>query len=108
MRVTTALDSQATRDSLDKIVTKLAADIHPRDTFILFAAARGKSENGRFYLIPQDYDGGTNPAALAMRAIDQTQLQDWLANRIKARKANHPARHLRERCAGRRVLEVTY
>ncbi|KAB2919053.1 MAG: hypothetical protein F9K29_07485 [Hyphomicrobiaceae bacterium] len=56
-------------------------------TFVLFAAAHGKSEAGRFYLIPQDYDGGPAPEALAKRAIDQAMLQDWLANRIKARKA---------------------
>ena len=61
--------------------------MHPRDTFILFAAAHGKSEAGRYYLIPQDYDGGPDPEALAKRAIDQSMLQDWLANRIKARKA---------------------
>lgn len=38
-------------------------------------------------LIPQDYDGGPNPTSLAQRAIDQNRLQDWLANRIKAKKA---------------------
>src|SRR5262249_57890912 len=43
--------------------------------------------NGRFYLIPQDYDGGTNAASLQERAIGQDRLQDWVANRIKAKKA---------------------
>jgi hypothetical protein len=42
---------------------------------------------GRFYLIPQDYQGGINPEALATRAVGQDQLQDWLANRIKAKRA---------------------
>ena len=63
----------------------MAKEISPRDTFILFAAAHGTSENGRFYLIPQDYQGG--PGALEQRAIGQDRLQDWLANRIKAKKA---------------------
>ena len=58
-----------------------------RDTFILFAAAHGFSVDGRYYLIPRDYDGGTNRQALAERAIDQSMLEDWLANRIKAKKA---------------------
>ena len=44
-------------------------DIQPRDTFVLFAAARGTTFNGRFYLIPQDYDGGTNPDSLQQRAM---------------------------------------
>jgi hypothetical protein len=32
-------------------------------------------------------DGGPDPRALAQRAIDQSMLQDWLANLVKARKA---------------------
>ena len=87
VRVTLMLDQDANRDNLPKIIDKIAAQIHPRDTFILFAAAHGYSLKGRFYLIPQDYQGGPNPEALAARAIGQEQLQDWLANRIKARRA---------------------
>ena len=85
VRVTLALDKDATRDNLHKLLDKVAAEIHPRDTFILFAAAHGKSENGRFHLIPQDYQHG--PGHLQRHAIGQDDLQDWLANRIKARKA---------------------
>jgi hypothetical protein len=85
VRVTLALDRDASRDKLHKLVAKLAAEIHPRDSFILFAAAHGKSEDGRFYLIPQDYQSG--PGHLAKYAVGQDDLQDWLANRIKARKA---------------------
>ena len=85
VRLTPVLESEATRDNLEQVVSKIAKDIHPRDTFILFAAAHGTSENGRFYLIPQDYQGG--PGALQERAIGQDQLQEWLANRIKAKKA---------------------
>ena len=79
VRVTTVLDQEATRANLDKIINKLAGEIQHRDTFILFAAAHGIAENGRFYLIPQDYDGGTNPASLQERAIGQDRLQDWVA-----------------------------
>jgi hypothetical protein len=83
--VTTVLDKDATRDNIEKVVERIAKDISPRDNFILFAAAHGTSENGRFYLIPQDYQGG--PGALHQQAIGQDRLQDWLANRIKAKKA---------------------
>src|SRR5262249_17924055 len=61
------------------------ASINRRDTFIRFVAAHGISEDGRFYLIPQDYQSG--PSALQQQAIGQDRLQDWLANRIKAKKA---------------------
>src|SRR5262249_43934338 len=77
---------QAARDKLEATVARFAQDIHPRDTVILFAAAHGYSVNGRFYLIPQDFQGGTNPEALTTRAIGQDRLQHWLANRIKAKK----------------------
>lgn len=85
--VAEALDTAATAAGLDRIVAQLAARISPRDTFVLFAAAHGTSRDGRFYLIPQDYQGGIDPAALAGHAIDQARLQDWVANRIKARRA---------------------
>ena len=62
-------------------------EISPRDTFVLYAAAHGYSLNGNYYMIPQDYQGGTNPEALKARAIGQDRLQDWIANRIKAKKA---------------------
>lgn len=45
-----------------------------RDSFILFAAAHGDAENGRFYLIPQDYQSGP-PGTLKQRAIGQDDLQ---------------------------------
>ncbi len=87
VRITQALDSDATAAGLDRIVQRISGSIDPRDTFVLFAAAHGISESGRFYLIPQDYQGGNNSKALASRAIGQERLQDWIANRIKAKKA---------------------
>lgn len=85
VKVTYAFDSDATAENLDRAFENIAGEIHPRDTFILFIAGHGISENGRFYLIPQDYQSGPN--SLARSAIGQDRLQHWLANRIKARKA---------------------
>jgi hypothetical protein len=85
VRVTLALDKDATHDNLKKIVATVAAKVHPRDSCILFAAGHGTSENGQFYFIPQDYQSA--PGNLERRAIGQHHLQDWLANRIKARRA---------------------
>ena len=86
IHVTEALDTDAAAANLNRIVAQISAKISPRDTFVLFAAAHGTSRDGRFYLIPQDYQGGSDPKALAERAIDQDRLQDWVANRIRARK----------------------
>ena len=87
VRITLVLDAEATAAALDQHVQRISAEIHPRDTFVFFAAAHGYSESGRFFLIPQDYQGGSNPEKLASGAIGQDRLQDWIANRIKARKA---------------------
>ena len=87
VRVRTALDREATPASLERMVHEMAAEISPRDTFVLYAAAHGYSINGSYYMIPQDYQGGVNPEALKTRAIGQDRLQDWIANRIKAKKA---------------------
>jgi hypothetical protein len=87
VHVAEALDAGATAAQLDRAVSKMAAGIGPRDTFVLFAAAHGTSRDGRFYLIPQDYQGGNDPKALTQRAIDQERLRDWVANRVKARRA---------------------
>ncbi|MDX2290144.1 MAG: caspase family protein [Hyphomicrobiaceae bacterium] len=85
VNVTLALDAQATRANLDRIVDRLAGEVHSRDTFVLFIAAHGASENGRFYVIPQDFQSGSG--YLSRDAIGQDRLQDWLSNRIKARRA---------------------
>ena len=55
-----------------------------------FVTQQGYSNQGRFYLIPQGYQGGIDPKALASHAIYQLRLQDWIANPIKAKKALMP------------------
>jgi WD40 repeat protein len=85
--VTLALDADATVGKLDETVKKIASEINPRDTFVLYAAAHGYSLRGNYYMIPQDYQGGPNPEALKTRAIGQERIQDWIANRIKAKRA---------------------
>jgi uncharacterized caspase-like protein len=70
---------------LEQAIDRVGARMHPRDTFIFFAAAHGKAEKGRFHLIPQDYR--TQPGRpFAEGTIGQEKLQDWFANRIKARR----------------------
>ena len=87
VRVTLALDEDATAAKLDETFRKLASEISPRDTFVFYAAAHGYTVGGNYYMIPQDYQGGPNPRALKLRAIGQDRIQDWIANRIKAKKA---------------------
>src|SRR5262249_44668524 len=85
-RVTLALDEDATLSKLDETLTKIASEISPRDTFVLYAAAHGYSFRGNYYLIPQDYQGGGDQEALKTRGVGQERIQEWLA-RIKAKRA---------------------
>ena len=87
VRVTLALDEDATLGKLDEAVAKIAGEIGPRDSFVLYAAAHGYSLGGNYYMIPQDYQGGGDPDALKARAVSQERIQEWLATRIKAKKA---------------------
>ena len=80
-------NAKATREGIAAEIARMEYDIHPRDTFILFAAGHGISRDGRFYLIPHGYIGGAHRKMLERGAIGQDELQDWLANRIKAKRA---------------------
>ena len=60
-------------------------DIHPRDTFILFAAGAWRLR-GR-PLLPDPAGLPERPRGAGRQAIGQDRMQDWVANRIKARRA---------------------
>jgi WD40 repeat protein len=91
--ITLALDEHATRSKLEEAIDKIASDISPRDTFVLYAATHGYSVpsgdplQGTYFMIPQDYQGGGDPEALKSRAIGQERIQEWLGSRIKAKRA---------------------
>jgi hypothetical protein len=85
VKVTTVLDDDATRAKLERVIDTIGRDVQPRDTFVLFMAGHGISEKGHFYFIPQDYQSGAG--ALARSAVGQDMMQDWLANRVKAKRA---------------------
>ncbi|MGO9460102.1 MAG: eIF2A-related protein [Rhodomicrobium sp.] len=92
VRVKTLLDAQATAAIIGAAFKAISADIAPRDTFVLFAAAHGYSERGRFYLIPQDYQGGNNPAG-AQR--DRPGAPAGMDGQYQGQEGDYPARHLR-------------
>ncbi len=108
VRVTLALDENATLSKLDEAVAKIASEISPRDSFVLYAAAHGYSLGGNYYMIPQDYQGGGNPDALKTRAISQERIQEWLAKRIKAKRAIILLDTCRVRRADGRLYEVAH
>ena len=108
VRVTLALDADATAGKLEETVRKLAGEISPRDTFVLYAAAHGYSVGGNYYMIPQDYQGGAEPGGAqgprhrpgAPAGLDRQPHQ--------GEEGADPARHLRIRRADRRLYEVAH
>jgi len=85
VNVTTKLDSQVKREELKEALADLAGQIRPRDVFVFFMAGHGKTEDGHYYFIPQDfrYDSKT---AIVDQGISQDELQEWFAQ-IRAKKS---------------------
>lgn len=85
VEVTTVLDAAVTADNLDEVFADLAGKVRPRDVFVLFMAGHGKTQDGRYYFLPQDFRY-TDETSVASGGIDQDQFQQWLAM-IPARKS---------------------
>lgn len=85
VNVVTLLDAQVTEAGLDAAFADLAAQVKPQDVFVFFLAGHGKTVEGRYYFIPQDFrfDGED---AITRLGIDQDRWQDWAAA-IRAKKS---------------------
>src|SRR5207244_10613209 len=55
VEVTQILDAEVTGDNLDRVFAELAQKIRPRDVFVFFLAGHGKTVDGRYYFLPQDF-----------------------------------------------------
>ena len=85
VNVTTVLDADATKTKIGAKFTEIAAAIRPRDVFVFFMAGHGKTEDGRYYFIPQNFRYESD-SAIAQQGISQDELQTWLAQ-IWAKKS---------------------
>jgi outer membrane protein assembly factor BamB len=81
----TVTDQKATREGIQAAFDEIARKIRSTDVFILFVAGHGKTENGRYYFLAQDFKY-TGPPSIAEQGIGQSDWQAWLA-RIAARKS---------------------
>ena len=85
MNVTTVLDSDATKTKIGAKFAEITAAIRPRDVFVFFMAGHGKTEDGRYYFIPQNFRYDRD-SAVTQQGISQDELQAWLAQ-IRAKKS---------------------
>lgn len=78
-------DAEVTADKLGAAFAEMAGKTTTSDMFVLYLAGHGKTVDGRYYFIPQDFaiDGEFNNkalnAAVKVRGIAQDQWQKWFA-----------------------------
>ena len=83
--VVTLLDADVTEAKLDAAFTALGERAKPQDVFLFFLAGHGKTVEGKYYFIPQDFRfDGDDP--IRTHGIDQDRWQEWAA-RVKAKKS---------------------
>jgi uncharacterized caspase-like protein len=85
-------DSEVVTGTLDAAFQELSKKILPTDVFVLYLAGHGKTVDGRYYFVPQNFrfNGDVTAsgvdAAVRAQGIAQEQWQRWLAA-IPARKS---------------------
>jgi len=85
-------DAEVTRDKLDAAFTEIAGKSSAADVFVLYLAGHGKTVDGRYYFVPQNFtiagelSDAIIDAAVKSKAIAQDQWQKWFAS-VPARKS---------------------
>jgi WD40 repeat protein/uncharacterized caspase-like protein len=85
-------DTEVVVDKLNAAFEELSKQIQPTDVFVLFLAGHGKTVDGRYYYIPQNFTAGADlseaaiDVAVKAQGISQEQWQRWFAE-IPARKS---------------------
>jgi len=79
------VDEEVRAARLAAAFEEISRKVRPRDVFIFFLSGHGKTVDGHYYFVPQDfrYQG---EQSFAEQGIGQEKLQSWLA-KITARKS---------------------
>jgi WD40 repeat protein len=85
VEVTTVLDEGGTAANLENTFAALAGKIRPHDVFVFFLAGHGKTIDGRYYFLPQDFRY-SGDESIVSQGIGQDKWQEWFS-RISARKS---------------------
>ncbi len=85
VNVVTLLDADVTAAKLDAAFADMGKVVKSQDVFLFFLAGHGKTVEGKYYFIPQDFRfAGDDP--IRAGGIDQDRWQEWAA-RVKAKKS---------------------
>ena len=82
---TVVLDADATIPHLDQVFADLGKRVASGDVFVFFMAGHGKTIDGRYYFLPQDFHY-RDEGSIEKDGIDQKRLQGWFAE-IPAKKS---------------------
>jgi WD40 repeat protein len=85
VELTALLDGDVTDANLERTFATLAGQIRPDDVFVFFLAGHGKTVDGRYHFLPQDFRYAGDESIIG-RGIGQERWQEWFA-RIPARKS---------------------
>ena len=86
------IDADVTQSKLDAAFGEIAAKAAATDVFVLYLAGHGKTVDGRYYFVPQDFtiEGELSEelinAAVKAKAVAQERWQRWFAL-VPARKS---------------------
>lgn len=83
--VTTVLDEGVTIANLDQVFAELGKRVATDDVFVFFLAGHGKTIDGRYHFLPQDFRY-RDETSIEKDGIDQDRFQRWFAQ-IPARKS---------------------
>jgi WD40 repeat protein/uncharacterized caspase-like protein len=85
VETTLVLDADVTAANLEKVFTEVGRKVQPRDVFVFFLAGHGKTVDGKYYFLPQDFRY-ENEQSIVSRGIGQDRFQSWFA-KVAARKS---------------------
>lgn len=85
VRVTSLLNQEVTRENLEEAFVTVGNQVSPRDVFVFFIAGHGKTVDGQYYFIPQDFRF-KGIESIRKKGIGQEHWQKWFA-RVAAKKS---------------------
>lgn len=85
VKTVTALDGDATRPNLEKVFSRLALEVKTSDVFVLFVAGHGRTVDGHYYFLPQDFKY-RDQNSYAESGLSQEQWQKWITT-VQARRS---------------------
>jgi uncharacterized caspase-like protein len=74
----TVLDEDATVAHLDQVFADLGKRVASGDVFVFFLAGHGKTTDGRYYFLPQDFHY-RDEGSIEKDGVNQDRLQRWFA-----------------------------